>query len=156
MFTGSRPQDYTTSVLGNATLEWIRHVLRGGATHPPFYAWVGPHAPHLPSTPAPWYAEHPIGLLQAPRSAWSKSYNYSAKDHHPLVASQPVLDEKDAASIDDEYARRMRSLLSVDDFVLNLYELLEAAGEWNQTYVIFTSDHVSSSRYFIFCCELYR
>lgn len=103
---------------------------------------AGPHAPHLPSTPAPWYAAHPIGLLQAPRSTWSKSYNYSAKSHHPLVAGQPILDEDDAAGIDDEYARRMRSLLSVDDFVLGLYELLERAGEWDQTFVVFTSDHV--------------
>ena len=33
-------------------------------------------------------------------------------------------------------------VISVDDLVLGLYELLERAGEWNQTFVIFTSDHV--------------
>ena len=102
--TGDRPQDYTTSVLGNATLAWIREIIGQGPTHPPFYAWVGPHAPHLPATPAPWYADHPIGLLKAPRTEWSLSYNFSAKDHHPLVAGQPILNEEDAAGIDIECA----------------------------------------------------
>ena len=44
---------YTTSVMGNASVDWIRSVI-ADKMHPPFYAWIGPHAPHLPSTPAPW------------------------------------------------------------------------------------------------------
>jgi hypothetical protein len=34
------------------------------------------------------YEDHPIGLLKAPREDWNPSYNFSAKDHHPLVAGQ--------------------------------------------------------------------
>ena len=34
------------------------------------------------------YDDHPIGLLKAPREDWNPSYNFSAKDHHPLVAGQ--------------------------------------------------------------------
>ena len=64
--TGSNPEDYTTSVMGNASVAWIKSVLDKGKTHPPFFAWIGPHAPHLPSTPAPWYLDHPIGNLKAP------------------------------------------------------------------------------------------
>jgi hypothetical protein len=62
--TGDAPEDYTTSIVGNKTIDWIKSVVAKGPTHPPFFAWVGPHAPHLPSTPAPWYADHPIGLNQ--------------------------------------------------------------------------------------------
>ena len=116
-------------------------VLDGGKTHPPFYAWIGPHAPHLPSTPAPWYIDHPIGLLPAPREAWSPPYNFSGFDHHPLVARQPILDDADAAAIDQEYSLRMRSLLSVDDIVVALHEMLVEYGEWDNTYVVFSSDH---------------
>ena len=94
-------------------------------------------------TPAPWYEDHPIGLLKAPREDWNPSYNFSAKDHHPLVAGQPILNEEDAASIDAEYADRMRSLLSVDDMVRELHAVLEAAGEWDNTFVIFSSAHLA-------------
>ena len=90
--TGSAPEDYTTSVMGNASVTWIKSVLDKGKTHPPFFAWIGPHAPHLPSTPAPWYAEHPIGNLKAPTA--DPPYNFSGVDHHPLVAGQPILDAR--------------------------------------------------------------
>ena len=53
--TGNEPANYTTSLLGNASLAWIRSIVGQGKDHPPFFAFMGPHAPHLPSTPAPWY-----------------------------------------------------------------------------------------------------
>eukprot|EP01051_Picozoa_sp_SAG22_P001741 SAG22_NODE_72_length_22344_cov_95.586559_8_plen_259_part_00 len=137
--TGDVPADYTTSVMGNKSVAWIRQVVEGKPEHPPFYAWIGPHAPHLPSTPAPWYEDHPIGLLKAPREEWSPPYNYSGKDHHPLVAGQPILDTADAAGIDEEYSKRMRSLLSVDDLVVAVHQTLESLGEWNRTYMVFSS-----------------
>ena len=52
--TGSEPADYTTSLVGNTSLEWIKSIVSQGKDHPPFFAYLGPHAPHLPSTPAPW------------------------------------------------------------------------------------------------------
>ena len=61
--TGTGAHDYTTSQIGNASLAWIRSVVESGPDHAPFFAWLGPHAPHKPSTPAPWYAEHPVGDL---------------------------------------------------------------------------------------------
>ena len=51
--TGALPQEYTTSLIGNKSIAWIKKVLASGPTHPPFFAWLGPHAPHLPATPAP-------------------------------------------------------------------------------------------------------
>ena len=122
--TGSNASDYTTSVMGNQSVAWIRSVLEQGKTHPPFYAWIGPHAPHLPSTPAPWYSTHPIGLLKPPRADQDPRYNYSGVDHHPLVAGQPAFTEQDATAIEQEYALRMRSLLSVDDLIVCLGVLL--------------------------------
>ena len=66
-------------------------------------------------------------------------YNYSAADHHPLIAVQPILDDDDALGIDAEYALRMRSLLSVDDLVVALHELLVSYDEWENTFVLFSS-----------------
>lgn len=138
VFTGDEPENYTTSIVGNASVDWLRSVLEMGDTHPPAYLWIGPHAPHLPATPAPWYEDHPIGLLKAPRTV---HYNYSATDHHPLVAQQPILNGDDADSIDAEYSKRMRSLLSVDDIVVALHKLLVEFNEWDNTYFFFSSDH---------------
>jgi hypothetical protein len=117
-------------------------VLEAGPTHPPFFAWIGPHAPHLPSTPAPWYTDHPVGLHTAPRD--TPYYNYSALDHHEILANQPIINDADARAIDAEYAKRLRSLLSVDDIVVALHELLTKHNEWHNTFLFVSStSHLS-------------
>ena len=78
---------------------------------------------------------------------------------HNRVAGQPILDDKDAASIDREYSMRMRSLLSVDDMILDLHKVLSSTPssssgesgdtEWARTYVIFSSD---VSPLWLTCC----
>lgn len=47
-------------------------------------------------------------------SLYNIRYNFSGTDHHPLVAGQPILDASDAASIDEEYASRMRFVHNFD------------------------------------------
>ena len=66
------------------------------------------------------YEDHPIGLLKAPREEWSPPYNYSGKDHHPLVAGQPILDAQDAALIDQEYLIFLTYLLFMIIFLFIL------------------------------------
>ena len=39
--TGTRPQDYTTSQIGNASIAWMKTVVESGPKHPPFFAWLG-------------------------------------------------------------------------------------------------------------------
>ena len=103
----------------------------------PFFLYVAPHAPHLPSTPAPWYANHPIGTLKPPRTP---HYNYSGTDHHALIANQPILTDADAAGIASEFSKRLRSLVSVDDIVEAMCDYLESAGELNNTFIFYTSE----------------
>ena len=43
---------YTTSVIANKSIEWVRQVAPLGK---PFMVTVASKAPHVPSTPAPWY-----------------------------------------------------------------------------------------------------
>jgi|EP01047_Picozoa_sp_COSAG01_P040723 hypothetical protein len=135
--TGTDPEDYTTSQIGNASLAWIRTVVESGPDHPPFFAWLGPHAPHKPSTPASWYADHPIGNLPLIKGPY---FNYAGTDKHVPLSIEPPISEADEAAIVQEQAYRLRSLLSVDDLVRGLREYLVEAGEWNRTYWIFTSD----------------
>ena len=49
------PEHYQTSMIGNASLEWLRSLTDNDS---PFLIWIGPHAPHEPAYPAEWYVEH--------------------------------------------------------------------------------------------------
>ena len=121
-------------------MAWVRNQTRGraalGLARRPFLAVVAPHAPHLPSTPAPWHAAAFPGT-RAPRTHGYGAHGQS----HWLVASQPPLTSGQQAAIDREYADRLRTLLSVDDAVAALEAELEASGELNNTVWLFTSDH---------------
>jgi hypothetical protein len=46
--------NYGTALISNRSLEFVRRAL---AADVPFFAYIAPHAPHEPGTPAPWYAE---------------------------------------------------------------------------------------------------
>ena len=143
-YTGDAPDDYTTSLVGNSSLRWIKSVVEGGggggaaARHRPFFAWLGPHAPHLPSTPADWYVDHPVGrtaLVEEP------NWGVHGADKHAFYPTNTAIEAADLAAIERENAKRLRSLLSVDDIVRGLRSYLVAQGEWANTWMIFTSDH---------------
>jgi N-acetylglucosamine-6-sulfatase len=54
-FTGSDPEDYTTSIVGNRTVAFIREVAAASLAEggKPFLAVAATRAPHSPQTPAP-------------------------------------------------------------------------------------------------------
>ena len=78
-------ENYTTSVVGNVSIEWIRKVVKGTAgPSPPFFAYVAPKAAHEPFNPAPWYRDHWDDSWPStePRPvSWNCSAE-SRKDHH--------------------------------------------------------------------------
>lgn len=132
--TGHQATNYTTSLIGNKTIEWLKLV-----KDQPFFAYLGPHAPHLPATPAEWYKHHPVGTIPAPKD--TPYYNYKALDHHRPICDQKHLTKEVEHKIDEEYGNRLRTLVSVDDIVVALKEYLVSVGKWDNTYVFFTSDH---------------
>ena len=132
--TGSDPKDYLTSVIGNATLEFVNTSLSNGK---PFFAYVAPHAPHVPATPAPWYADF-FKDRKAPRT---ENYNYSALDHHYVIRQQQPLSSKEGEEVDQLFRNRWRTLLSVDDIMVSLVDTIEKLGELDNTYFVWTSDH---------------
>ena len=77
-------------------------------------------APHIqdgqgwPITiPAPWYNETFPGL-RAPRTP---NYNFSATDHHWMIAQQPPMTQEQADHSDALYRARWQALLSLDDII---------------------------------------
>lgn len=57
------------------------------------------------------------------------------------IATQPIITADQAATIDGEFVDRFRCLLSVDEIVRDVVDLLEAQGQLDSTYIFFTSDH---------------
>ena len=137
--TGTEPSDYLMSWLGNKTVPWLARVAAeaaaGGA---PFFAYLAPHAPHFPAEPAPWYADAPLPSEVAPRVP---SYNNFTAGKHWAIEQNPAMDAFTAAGVDLHFRNRQRSLMSLDDYVRDVFATLEAAGVLDNTYVFATSDH---------------
>ena len=132
--SGSSPEDYLTSIIGNHTTKFIDKALSSGE---PFFAYVAPQAPHVPSTPAPWYMDN-FAELNAPRTP---NYNYSALDHHYVIRQQQPLTAEIANDTDNLFRDRWRTLLSVDDVMKAVVEELKKHNAMDNTYIITTSDH---------------
>ena len=125
---------YSTAVIGNATVAWIRAVRASGTNStiipPPFFAYVAVKAPHIQdgpgwpvAIPAPWHAgDARFAQEVAPRTP---NWNASCAAHHWLVRTQPPLTQEQANRADALHRTRLGSLLAVDDLVIELIEELK-------------------------------
>lgn len=130
------PKDYMTSVLGNRSLAFLRNATRQPL---PWVQYIGFHAPHLPATPAPWYENAPVPPTAPRTPAW----NVGWEDKH-FVVNNGVDKPMSPALIngsDTLHAQRLRTLMSVDDYIGASLDLLEATGALDNTFIFFTSDH---------------
>jgi len=127
---------YTTSVIGNKSIEWVKQVAK---LDKPFFLTVASKAPHAPFTPAPWYETDTfVDGLQAPRTP---NYNVTGKDMHWLIDQQQPISDTCADQIDENFRNRWRALLSVDDAIAAMVDTIDELGLWNRTYMFMTSDH---------------
>mmetsp|Transcript_93642 Transcript_93642/g.180696 ORF Transcript_93642/g.180696 Transcript_93642/m.180696 type:complete len:581 (+) Transcript_93642:35-1777(+) len=139
LFTSGRtPEDYSTTVLGNASLAWIRSIVESGSDHTPFFAWLGPHAPHLPSTPPPYKVDIALDDIKAPKDPM---YGKLQEDKHAFFPKEASINRFDEWRIEREHTNRLKSLVAVDDVVRQIKEYLESVNEWDNTYLFYTSDH---------------
>ena len=140
---GGRPRQqqvlgYMTSVIGNRSVAWLASAAaNASAGGQPFFLYIAPHAPHMLTTPAPWYMDTPLPSQRAPRTP---AYNHSGAGKQWLTASLAPLDARMEAAIDHIYTLRHRALLSVDDILREAIAALPPAVLAN-TYVMMTSDH---------------
>lgn len=137
--TGKYP--YETSVIGNVSTAWIRSVATvAPPKRKPFMAYIGVKAPHVPSTPAPWYASHfsDPGLAQHYRTP---NFNAHGAEHHWVVSQQPPLSSSQITEIDGLFRDRWRTLLSHDDLIAAVIRLVDELGMIERTFFFSTSDH---------------
>ena len=126
---------YQTSQIGNRSLAWLDDVVARDAL--PFFMYLGPHAPHLPCMPAPWYADT-FPDLKAPRTP---NFNVESPNKTAHIRQNQELSEDMQCWTDQHHRTRWQSLLSVDDLVEAVYERLEKHGLTDNTYFFYTSDH---------------
>jgi N-acetylglucosamine-6-sulfatase len=132
--------DYTTAVVGNMSLSWIRKVAKDDA---PFFAYIAPKAAHEPFTPATWYADYwaPEWPAHEPRpESWNCSAD-SRKNHHGNIATQPMISEHCADYVTTSFKNRWRTLMSVDDVIESVISLVDELGIADNTYFMYSSDH---------------
>jgi N-acetylglucosamine-6-sulfatase len=127
---------YLTNVIGNASISWIDNAAKKGV---PFFAYIAPHSPHVPATPAHEYENANIYSSTSPRT---ENWDVAPSDHHWLVAEKTSNLTDDLVTFSDElFARRLRSTMSVDDILAELIQTLSINNVLENTYIALTSDH---------------
>jgi N-acetylglucosamine-6-sulfatase len=132
---GTSDNDYKTDVLSRQTDAFISNSAAQGT---PFFAYVAPLAPHLPSRPAPRDA-HTFDALKAPRLPSFDEADVS--DKPSWIRQLPILTSDEIAHINNRHEIRVESLQAVDDLVKGVVDTLNSANAMSNTYVFFTSDN---------------
>ncbi len=133
---GSDPEDYSTDVLAQQSLDFINST----PSTQPLFLWFAPHAPHDPATPPQRYATACAGY-QPPRSP---NVGVIGPDEPTWV--QGLAWNKNAQKKSDALMlNRCRSLLAVDDAVGEIVQTLRDTGRLSNTLIVFASDNGWSS-----------
>eukprot|EP01084_Bolivina_argentea_P021901 40703_1 len=153
----SSPDEYyQTAQLGNASVIFIQEELqkqaRGDSDAKPFFMWIAPYAPHSPADPSPWYEDR-YGDLELLRT---DNYNCDTSNYHrPLSDNPPITSDAEQFML-LLYKDRLRSLLSIDDMVKGIIDVIDDENAWDNTYLIYTSDHGYHIGQYRLPCEKYQ
>lgn len=129
---------YQTAQIGNRTLDWLDRLQgEGKIGKKPFFAYLGPHAPHYPAEPAPWYRE----AFPNVTIPLTPNYNTSFEDKTQHIRQNPPLSERAHCWQNRHFRDRWASLLSVDDLVDSVITKLGSLGVLDETFVFYSSDH---------------
>jgi arylsulfatase A-like enzyme len=132
---GTTDKDYLTDVLRRQTQQFIG---TSAAKGKPFFAYIAPAAPHVPSIPATRDL-HAYDGEKAPRPL---SFNEdNVFDKPPWIRSLPPLSDNQITHIDTQQEKRAETLQALDDLVEGVVNKLNSARVLNNTYIFFTSDN---------------
>jgi arylsulfatase A-like enzyme len=132
---GNDIEDYLTDVLSDKATDFVR---RAASEDQPFFAYVAPTAPHSPAAPSERHEGAFVGK-EAPRPPSYSEEDIS--DKPSWIQNLGPVSEQEGPQIDERYRERLEATLAVDEMVGSLVEELEAAGELENTYIVFTSDN---------------
>ena len=145
---GKRRRNYVTSVINKQAVGMARELVKGPR---PFFLQVDHLAPHSDGvggelgTPCersaipPSHAADGFEQVQLPRPPSFDEQDVS--DKPTFIQVQPNLDAEDVSELERQWRCRLASLPSVDAGVGRIYDAIEAAGELENTAIIFVSDN---------------
>jgi N-acetylglucosamine-6-sulfatase len=146
----SYPSDYSTDLYANRAVELIG---RAATDDAPFFLSVAFLAPHdggprelddppglLTAVPAPRHRDRFVAEPLPPgvRASFNEA---DMSDKPAYLRAFPSIGQERAEAIEENYRQRLESLLAVDEAVVAIANALRAAGELDNTLVIFTSDN---------------
>ena len=145
---GGRPENYQGDVYTRKAVDAVRRL---APAQEPFFlsiAYLAPHSggPRTPGDPqgiaTPEPAPRHRNAFDSEPMPRPPSLNEADVSDKPVgIRSRPLLTAAQLGAIEENYQQRLESLLAVDEGVAQLVDALRAAGELDETIILFTSDN---------------